>query len=49
MFLFLFELLIVKLKYTNSMIYHSYCKNDYVTDQCVLRKLNPEHYNRCVL
>jgi hypothetical protein len=48
MFLFLFGLLFsaVKLKYNNSRVYYSYCRYDYVADQCVLRRSNSEHFNR---
>jgi hypothetical protein len=39
---FLFGLLffVEKLKYTNGRVYHSYCINDNVADQCVSRKSN---------
>jgi hypothetical protein len=45
---FLFRLLIfaVKLKYTNSRVYRSYCRDENVADQCVSRRSNPEHFNR---
>jgi hypothetical protein len=48
MFLFLFELLIftVKLKYTNNSVYCSYCRDDYLVDQCVSWRSNLEHFNR---
>jgi hypothetical protein len=48
---FLFGLLIfaIKLKYTNSRVYYSYCKDKNVANQCVSRRSNPEHFNRRVL
>jgi hypothetical protein len=48
MFLFLFGLLIfaIKLKYTKSRVYRSYYRDDYITDQYISRRSNPEHFNR---
>jgi hypothetical protein len=50
-FFFLFGLLFftVKLKYNSSRVYCSYCRDENVADQCVLRRLNPEHFNWCGL
>jgi hypothetical protein len=44
---YFFGLLIfaVKLKYTNSRVYCSYCRDDYVAEQCVSRMSNHEHFN----
>jgi hypothetical protein len=48
MFLFLFGLLIfiVKLKYTNNRVYHSYYRDDNIADQCISLRSNSEHFNR---
>jgi hypothetical protein len=47
-FFFLFGLLIfaVKLKYANSRVYRSYCRDKNVADQCVSRRSNLENFNR---
>jgi hypothetical protein len=37
---------VVKLKYTNSMVYCSYCRDENITDQCVSWRSNPKHFNR---
>jgi hypothetical protein len=44
---FLFGLLFfaVKLKYTNSRVNCSYCRDENVADQCVSRRTNPKHFN----
>jgi hypothetical protein len=44
---FLFGLLFfaLKLKYTNSSVYCSYCRDENIADQCVSRRSNSEHFN----
>jgi hypothetical protein len=35
-----------KIKYTNSRVYYSYCRDENIADQCVSQRSNPEHFNR---
>jgi hypothetical protein len=44
---FLFGLLFfaVKLKYTNSRVYYSYCRDKNIANQCISQRLNPKHFN----
>jgi hypothetical protein len=36
----------IKLKYTNSRVYRSYCRDENIADQCVSRRSNLENFNR---